>query len=265
MTAPDIDATLKQIATNTGATGEFEFEFHPLADKFPLMGGDDLLKLANDILANGLIEPITLYQNKILDGRNRYRACKLKKLKFVRANFRELLCDKDPLAYVISANIQRRHLTAEQKRDLLAELLKLDPTKSNRQIAETAKVSHHTVGEVREGLEATGQVAQLETTTGKDNKKRKTKGKGGGGGRKGGSRKGRHDKTINYAEVIDHKTAMNAYGVLEEHLLDALEDLNRFSSFAHAEEYAQRTIEKLEEKLGEMQPEEEAEEEAAAA
>jgi len=256
MTAPDIDATLKQIATNTSTPApadQFEFAFHPLAERFPLMEGDDLIKLANDISANGLIEPIMLYEGKILDGRNRYRACKIKKLKFVQAHFRELR-NKDPLAYVISANIHRRHLTTDQKRELLATLIKIDPSQSNRQIAEQAKVSHHTVGEVREGLEATGQIAQLDTTTGKDGKKRKTKGKG-GGGRKGG--KGKEKEMITYAQVTDAKTATNAYSVLEEHLLDALQDLKDRSSFAHADEYAQGTIEKLQEKLGQMQPEEE--------
>jgi hypothetical protein len=41
----------------------------------------------------------------------------------------------DPYAFVISANIRRRHLTAEQKRDLIAKVLKAQPRKSNRQIA----------------------------------------------------------------------------------------------------------------------------------
>jgi hypothetical protein len=263
----DIDTSLKSIATNSAvADDEFKFDFHPLADKFPLMESDELRKLANDIVVNGLMEKITLYQGKILDGRNRYRACQLaatardKKFKFERTDFRDLRCDIDPLAFVISANIHRRHLTAEQKRDLLATLIKIDPSKSNRQIADEAKVSHHTVGDVREGLEATGQVAQLDATTGKDGKKRRTKAKGGGPKGKG-KEKG---KAITYAKVIDAKTALNAYSVLEEHLLDALQDLNAHSSFAHADEYAQRTIEKLQEKLEEMQPEDGEEEQEAA-
>ena len=196
------------------------------------MENDELRKLANDIVVNGLMEKITLYEGKILDGRNRYRACQLaatakdKKFKFVRTDFRELRCDINPVAYVISANIHRRHLTAEQKRDLLATLIKIDPTKSNRQIAEEAKVSHHTVGDVREGLEATGQVAQLDGTIGKDGKKRRTKAKGGSPKGKGGKGKEK-GKAITYAQVIDAKTAVNAYSVLEEHLLDALRDLKR--------------------------------------
>jgi hypothetical protein len=128
--------------------------FHPLAEKFPLMEGDDLQKLVDDIKANGLREQIVIHEGKVLDGRNRYRAAKLAKINLAPNSFRELPVGTDPKAYVISANLHRRHLTAEQKRDLLAELIKIDPSKSNRQIAEDAKVSHHTVGEVRDGLEA---------------------------------------------------------------------------------------------------------------
>jgi hypothetical protein len=246
----------------TDPTALAALPIHELARTFPTMGMVELKELASGIHAQGLLEPITIYQGQILDGRNRISAANMCGYAFKAADFVELDPKIDPLAFVINKNIRRRHLTTEQKRDLLATLIKLGPTKSNRQIGAEAGVSHHTVGDVREELEATGQVAQLETTTGKDGKKRRTKAKG--GKPKGpGSGKRSNDKAITYAPVADAKTAINAYSVLEAHLLDALQDLNRFSSFDHADEKAQGTIEKLQEKLSEMQPEAEGEEEAA--
>ena len=79
----------------------------------------------------------------------------------------------DPYTYVISANIQRRHLTGEQKRELIAKVLKAKPEQSNRQIAKQVKSDHKTVGQMRDKMESTGEIPQLEKTTGADGKARK--------------------------------------------------------------------------------------------
>jgi hypothetical protein len=100
----------------------------------------------------------------ILDGRNRYRACVEAS---IEPRFRETLfnCYADAVAYVIAANILRRHPTAKQRSDLIEKLLKLKPEQSDRQIAATIKASPTTVGKKRKGLERKGEVSTLDTRT----------------------------------------------------------------------------------------------------
>jgi ParB-like chromosome segregation protein Spo0J len=55
-----------------------DLEFHEIANTFPLISEEETQQLADDIKKqNRLIEPIVLYEEKILDGRNRFKACKL--------------------------------------------------------------------------------------------------------------------------------------------------------------------------------------------
>src|SRR4051794_5993850 len=80
--------------------------------------------------------------------------------------------DVDPHAYVVSANIRRRHLTAEQKREIIARLLKANPERSDRATAQIANVDHKTVADVRAQVVATGEIPQLNKTVGADGKAR---------------------------------------------------------------------------------------------
>ncbi len=95
-----------------------EYEFHPLADLFPLLGEAELNELADDILEHGQREPIWLYERKILDGRNRYRACLLKG---INPHIMETRV-ADPAAFVASMNLHRRHLSEEQRGMIAARL-----------------------------------------------------------------------------------------------------------------------------------------------
>ena len=160
---------------------------HPAADLFPLMSRDELLELGEDIKKNGLHNRVAVIGDPddpiLIDGRNRLDAMELAGLEVIRGGKvnREVvqtsILEGDPYEYVISVNIRRRHLTAEQKRELIVAVLKEKPETSNRQVAKQVKADDKTVGKVRRELEATAELPQLEKTIGADGKARKPPGR----------------------------------------------------------------------------------------
>jgi hypothetical protein len=90
--------------------------FHAFADFLPLLDQEALHELANDIREHGLLNAIVLYEAQILDGRCRYLACELAA---ISPRF-ETYDGDDPLQYVLSRNIQRRHLLKEGQRAIAA-------------------------------------------------------------------------------------------------------------------------------------------------
>lgn len=88
-------------------------KYHPYSEIFPLLDGPDFEQLVEDISRHGLREPIWRYEGRILDGRNRYLACEKAG---IDPSFREFEGDDEAaLAFVVSANIKRRHLTKAQR------------------------------------------------------------------------------------------------------------------------------------------------------
>src|ERR1035437_4658364 len=84
--------------------------FHPMAEIFQLLNNEGLKALADDIAEHGLLDEIILLDGKILDGRCRYLACERVG---VSPKFHDYVGD-DPLGFVISRNVHRRHLTKTQ-------------------------------------------------------------------------------------------------------------------------------------------------------
>src|SRR3978361_2285816 len=94
-----------------------KFAVHPVADLFPLLEGEEFTKLVEDIRENGLLDPITLSHDgtHLIDGRNRWRACQEA---LVDPNYTRLGSHyTEPLIidYIISKNLNRRHLDAGQR------------------------------------------------------------------------------------------------------------------------------------------------------
>jgi hypothetical protein len=162
---------------------------HPAAELFPPMPPDELEELAEDIKKRGLLTPIGFWRlgprkgkdsNKLLllDGRNRLDALE-------RAGLLELDNDgwpclknqfriyleadvrdggQNPYELVISLNIRRRHLTFNERIDLLDRIIKADPKISSRRAAKLVHVSPTTGTKRKAALEASGDVSTVDTS-----------------------------------------------------------------------------------------------------
>jgi N6-adenosine-specific RNA methylase IME4 len=96
-------------------------EFHPLANIFPLVEGPEFADLVADIREHGLHEPIVMFEDRVLDGRNRLRACEAAGIEPVFTVY----TGDDPVAFVVSLNLRRRHLDESQRAMVAAKLATL--------------------------------------------------------------------------------------------------------------------------------------------
>jgi len=100
--------------------------WHDYANLFPMLdaAGQDALRL--DVQEHGVREPVVIYGDRILDGRNRYMAARDLGLDFPVADFDGT--DAEALSYVLSTNLHRRHLTESQRGNVAAKLANMKRT-----------------------------------------------------------------------------------------------------------------------------------------
>ncbi|UZW61825.1 ParB/RepB/Spo0J family partition protein [Lysobacter enzymogenes] len=97
-------------------------EYHELCLMLPDMNGEAFSALVEDIRQHGQRREIVLYEGRILDGRHRYRACIECGVKPRTVEFD----GKDPVAFVVSENVARRHLSESQRGMVAAKLANLE-------------------------------------------------------------------------------------------------------------------------------------------
>lgn len=136
-----------------------ELEYHEFAEIFPLMEGKEFEELVKDITIYGQHEQITLYNGKILDGRNRYRACLEAKREPVFWTFEG---DEDMArAFVISQNVHRRHLTKKARNEIIKKEVLANPSVTNTNLAEKLHLARNTVSRTRAEMERRAEIPAI--------------------------------------------------------------------------------------------------------
>ena len=95
---------------------------HKLATLFPPMSDAEYDALVIDIQKNGQHDPIWLYEGQIMDGRHRYQACLDSHIEPIIKEYE----GDDPLDFVMSLNLYRRHLSSDQKEAVYIRLREID-------------------------------------------------------------------------------------------------------------------------------------------
>ena len=155
---------------------------HPIASIFPMTTQAEYEALRDDIKENGIQSCGLLFEGMILDGRNRYKACEELgiRLDFEEVELGEDADKFDPVQYVLSHNLHRRHLHQSQRAMIAAKMAtlshgqkKADADRSNDLSQDDAavllKVSVPTVKRAKHVLEhgskeLVAAVEQLEVT-----------------------------------------------------------------------------------------------------
>jgi hypothetical protein len=112
LTSGAAESVSVMVRLGSGSEEKRDLAVHPLAQMIPVIAPGDLDRLTCDIAANGVNEPLDMYQGKVLDGRNRLAVASVTGM---AVQLREFTGDETAArAFVWSANVARRHLTTPQ-------------------------------------------------------------------------------------------------------------------------------------------------------
>lgn len=115
---------------------------HPYADQFPMLPQAELEELAQSIRDSGLRQPIVVtVDGLILDGRNRFRACRMAGVEPETVVYE----GADLAEYVLDANITRRNMTTGQRAMATALVLEADGRRTNGKWKRGSVIQHGTV------------------------------------------------------------------------------------------------------------------------
>jgi len=142
---------------------------HPAALILPRPNPVDYAELKHSVEKHGLLTPLSTFVDKsgehwLLDGVSRLQVLVELDRPVLDADGRWAVPTlpyredegADPYEIALSLNVMRRHLTSEQKRDVIRALREERPDLSDRAIGRMAGVSPHTVADERRAQESNG-------------------------------------------------------------------------------------------------------------
>ena len=109
----------ERLAAKEKPTSKTDYPVNPVSELFPVMEPEAYEALKADIASHGQSEPIILWKKQLIDGRHRLRACKELGVKPIVVGISD---SDDPLAYVISHNLYRRHLSTSERAMIAAKI-----------------------------------------------------------------------------------------------------------------------------------------------
>jgi len=140
----------------------------------PDMAQEEYEALKEDIAERGVMVPIEFdEQGNVLDGHHRLKICVELGIEDYPKIIRTGMSEPAKWTHARKLNMARRHLTREQRRELVEAQIKDTPELSDRQIAKMLGVSNSTVSLMRSELIDNGQVCDSHTSIGADGKEYK--------------------------------------------------------------------------------------------
>jgi hypothetical protein len=231
--------------TDPVPVGKFKYPPHPIADIFPMLDptSAEFLALVEDIKENDLREPIVIYEDKILDGRNRYLALEISGREIKDTHFKKYY-GTDPIGFVLSANLHRRHLNESQRAMVGAKMASFEVGDNQHNLegvsidtaSKLLNVGRASIARARKVLgfgdpETIKQVVAGKLSVSKAAAQ--------------ANNKDEEDESSSTEGVEADQEALDEYDSLETKLLAKLSDL----SAARAEEHSEITISKIKSQL----------------
>jgi ParB-like chromosome segregation protein Spo0J len=137
----------------------------------PPLPEEEYRQLRDSIRHHGVQVPLLVTSDgAVIDGHERLRACRELGTRQFPMRVLGRMTGEERREMAIRLNIERRHLSREERRRLLDSLIQADPRRSTREVADLLRIAPRTVGRARAELVAGGSIDPPESTKGRDGK-----------------------------------------------------------------------------------------------